>query len=110
MRDVMGECERARAPASTGYLEVGLSRRVFVAGVVAGGAVAAAFPHTFVMAANAPCADPAPLSPVVGFCMDRPYLDLSGTAKPYIAPPGTRSGQALANLSETEYLTLHPYG
>ena len=112
MRDVMHECERACSPASTGRLDAGLSRRIFVAWVAAGGAVAVAFPYAFAVAAPAQShsADPARLKPVVGFYMDRPYLDLTGMAKPYIRPIGTRSGQVLADLSETEYRALHPYG
>ena len=94
------------------HIDARLSRRVFLARVAAGGAVAVTLPHPFAMAAPAEStsADPAALRPVVGFYMDRPYLDLSGTAEPYIGPVGTRSGQVLADLSETEYRALHPYG
>jgi hypothetical protein len=105
MRDVVHESERGWARASTGDPAVGLSRRAFVGGVAAGGAVALAFPHAFALAAEFSSADP-----VIGFYMDRPYLDLSGTAEPYIGPQGTRSGQVLAGLSATEFLRLHPYG
>lgn len=48
--------------------------------------------------------------PVVGFHMDRPYLDPTGLAEPYVPPSGTRSGQMLAELSESEFLSRHPYG
>lgn len=109
MRDLMHECERVWIPAPTGHLDACLSRRAFVA-ALAGGAFGVAFPHAFGIAAESSLASSAPLRPVVGFFMDRPYLDLSGTAQPYIGPAGTRSGQALADLSETEYRSLHPYG
>jgi len=36
-------------------------------------------------------------TPVVSFFMDQPYLDLTGTGKPYIPPRGMRSGQPLAD-------------
>jgi hypothetical protein len=41
--------------------------------------------------------------PVVSFHMDQPYLDMTGTAVPYIPPAGTRSGQPLAKLSAEEF-------
>jgi hypothetical protein len=42
--------------------------------------------------------------------MDRPYLDPSGMAEPYIPPAGTRSGQVLAQLSDSEFSSRHPFG
>lgn len=39
-------------------------------------------------------------SPVVSFHMDQPYLDMTGTAIPYYPPPGMRSGESAARLSE----------
>jgi len=44
-----------------------------------------------------------PPEPVVSFHMDQPYLDMTGTAVPYIPPAGTRSGQPLAELSVEEF-------
>jgi hypothetical protein len=44
-----------------------------------------------------------PPEPVVSFHMDQPYLDLTGTAVPYLPPAGTRSGQPLADLSVEEW-------
>ena len=44
-----------------------------------------------------------PSEPVVSFHMDQPYLDMTGTAVPYIPPAGTRSGQPLAELSVEEF-------
>jgi len=37
---------------------------------------------------------------IVSFHMDQPYLDWSGTAVPYHPPPGVRSAQGVAHLSE----------
>ena len=42
--------------------------------------------------------------PVVSFHLDQPYLDLTGTQKPYVPPVGMRSGASLAGLSEEEVL------
>lgn len=44
-----------------------------------------------------------PPEPVVSFHLDQPYLDMTGTAVPYIPPAGTRSGQPLAELSVEEF-------
>lgn len=49
------------------------------------------------------------LAPVVSFHIDRPYIDRTGMAMPYLPPVGTRSGQPLADLSEEEYLRHHVY-
>lgn len=38
--------------------------------------------------------------PVIAFYMDRLYLDDSGTAVPYLAPRGMRSGAPLADMNE----------
>ena len=48
-------------------------------------------------------------APVVSFHVDRPYIDTTGTATPYLPPAGTRSGQPIAELSDEEYLRRHPY-
>jgi hypothetical protein len=47
--------------------------------------------------------------PVVSFHIDRPYLDLSGMAEPYIPSAGTRSGQQAAALSDTEFWRRYAY-
>jgi hypothetical protein len=53
-----------------------------------------------------PAATPASLGPaVVSFHLDQPYLDLTGTQKPYVPPSGMRSGASLAALSEEEVLS-----
>jgi len=45
-------------------------------------------------------------SPVVSFHMDQPYLDMTGTAMPYYPPPGVRSGDPAARLSEEVFRGL----
>jgi hypothetical protein len=45
-------------------------------------------------------------TPVVSFHMDQPYLDMAGTAIPYYPPPGVRSGDAAALLSEDVFRSL----
>jgi len=37
---------------------------------------------------------------VISFHQDQPYLDWSGTAVPYYPPPGTRSADVAAHLTE----------
>ncbi len=101
----------------------GLSRRAFVGGAamtVGAAAVSAGVPAIVGERARlaAPARiDAAPIAPapphrnpVVGFYMDRPYLDPTGAAEPYVPPVGTRSGQAHAQLSASEFLSRHPYG
>jgi len=82
-----------------------LSRRGFLAasaavvGTVAAGtaAVATAVAQTASVRATPPGSGvAAPLgSPVVGFHNDRPYLDVSGRALPYVAPCGARAGEGM---------------
>ncbi len=109
-----------------------VSRRAFVEGVAASaGAVAAlalpasargtiwpavedcppyTAPAADAAAASAARANAAvPRTPVVTFYMDRPYLDWTGTAEPYIPPAGARSGQPLADLSDEAFFSCHPY-
>jgi hypothetical protein len=90
-----------------------LSRREFMesAVAVAGASVLlSAVPTAFSRGAAAALAEqPRRRQPVVGFHMDRPYLDPTGTAQPYHPPAGTRSGQAMAELSDEEFLSRHPY-
>jgi hypothetical protein len=45
-------------------------------------------------------------SPVVSFHMDQPYLDMTGTAIPYYPPPGVRSGDSAARLSEDVFRSM----
>lgn len=96
-----------------------LSRRTFFAGATAVvGATAGIFAARTVVlvtedravaAPKVPVSQAASRPPVVGFHMDRPYLDLTGTAEPYLPAAGLRSGQALAELSEAEFLGQHAY-
>jgi hypothetical protein len=90
--------------------DLDLSRRAFVTSMAAAGAVALAFPDACRMTEQSSAPGPAPMKPVVGFYMDRPYLDTSGTMEPYFPPAGTRSGQVLAQLSDGEFSSRHPYG
>jgi hypothetical protein len=91
-----------------------LSRRTFVASAAAllGGATAVLVPEAPSVAAeraSTPAKRAASRAPVVSFHMDRPYLDPTGTAQPYHPPAGLRSGQAMADLSEAEFLSRHAY-
>ena len=47
--------------------------------------------------------------PVVSFHMDQPYVDLSGSAKPYLPPLGSRSASPLGALDAQELKMRHPY-
>lgn len=44
--------------------------------------------------------------PVVSFYMDQLYLDISGTALPYLPPDGARSGEPAAYLDEQTFRGL----
>jgi len=46
---------------------------------------------------------------IVSFHMDQPYLDWSGTAVPYFPPPGVRSGDAVAHLTEEDFRRSFAY-
>jgi len=48
-------------------------------------------------------------APIVGFHMDHPYFDPSGTAEPYYPPSGTRSGQALADVAQIHLIGQFGY-
>jgi hypothetical protein len=92
-----------------------LTRRTFVARCAAAAASGAAL-CTAPGLANAVKAVPSTTAataayrtPVVSFHLDRPYIDTTGTATPYLPPAGTRSGQPIADLSMEEYLRHHPY-
>ncbi|MGB6451470.1 MAG: hypothetical protein WBE92_12025, partial [Steroidobacteraceae bacterium] len=67
-------------------------------------------PPQAAVAVEAAPADAAPLrASVVSFYMDRPYLDWTGTAEPYIAPAGARSGQPLAEVTDEVFFSRFPY-
>jgi hypothetical protein len=103
-------------------LSSGVSRRAFIeSGAMVAGAAAVsvavpvllgerALPGARLQVEASLAPPDAHRKPVVGFYMDRPYLDPSGMAEPYIPPAGTRSGQVLAEMSESEFRSRHPYG
>jgi hypothetical protein len=92
-----------------------LSRRQFLEGATAiagmGTALSAlsGVSHAAAAAPAAPARAAATRAPVVSFYMDRPYLDPTGMAEPYVPPAGTRSGQPLTELSDEEFRGRHPY-
>ncbi len=47
--------------------------------------------------------------PVVSIHLDQPYLDKTGTATPYVPPAGVRSGHAVSELSDVEFLSRYGY-
>jgi hypothetical protein len=85
-----------------------LTRRDFLAGlaVAAMAAPISIAPAPIALAATNPRA---PRPPVVGFHMDQPYLDVTGTAVPYVPPNGLRAGVPVEHLSEAELRTRHLY-
>jgi hypothetical protein len=114
---------RWSARASQGGL---VSRRAFVEGaaIAVGGGAALSLP-AFARAVVLPAAEECPpaavavvaapagaaalRASVVSFYMDRPYLDRTGTAEPYIAPTGARSGQPLAEVTDEVFFSRFPY-
>lgn len=74
-----------------------LTRRTFI-GVIALGGTALAVPGGALLAQTERAGGCG--SAVVSFHMDQPYLDMTGTAIPYYPPPGVRSGDSAARLSE----------
>ena len=84
-------------------VEATLTRRTFM-GVIALGGAALAVPARALLAQAERAAGHG--SPVVSFHMDQPYLDMTGTAMPYYPPPGVRSGDPAARLSEEVFRGL----
>ena len=72
------------------------STRRTVLGALGLAGAGAAFARFAIAPGVAAAAAPASPEPVVGFHMDSPYLDLSGTATPYRPPEGLRGGDAVA--------------
>lgn len=68
-----------------------LTRRTFMGAIALGGAALVVPAGTLLGKSE---------RPVVSFHMDQPYLDMTGTAIPYYPPPGLRSGDSAARLSE----------
>jgi hypothetical protein len=46
---------------------------------------------------------------VVSFYLDRPYLDMTGTALPYLPPKGACSAAAVSRLTEIAFRSTHCY-
>jgi hypothetical protein len=90
-----------------------LTRRAFLTRCTAVAAGGIAFFYDFtVIASTAETDNVTPenrRAPVVSFFIDRPYLDTSGRATPYLPPIGTRSGQPLAAPSVEEILRRRAY-
>lgn len=80
-----------------------LTRRTFMSVIALGGA-ALALPAGALLAQAERAGGHG--SPVVSFHMDQPYLDMTGTAIPYYPPPGVRSGDAAARLSEEMFRSM----
>ena len=97
-------CDENRADAS-GPSARRVSRRGFL------GRAAALAGSTAVLARLSALAGfaSAPRGPVVGFHMDRPYLDPSGAAEPYHPPCGTRSGEGMAEIATVQLLGQFGY-
>jgi hypothetical protein len=80
-----------------------LKRRTFM-GVIALGGAALVVPAGALLAQAERAGGQG--SPVVSFHMDQPYLDMTGTAIPYYPPPGVRSGDSAARLSEEAFRSI----
>jgi hypothetical protein len=82
-----------------------MTRREFIGIVTAAGAAAAAI----AVAPEICAAGPVRRRDVVSFHMDRPYVDHTGTAMPYLPPAGARSAAAVAHLSEEAFRRMQCY-
>jgi hypothetical protein len=87
---------------SLGVAEI-LTRRSFLGAIALGGA-ALVVPAGALLAQAERAGGRG--SPVVSFHMDQPYLDMTGTAIPYYPPPGVRSGDSTARLSEEAFRSI----
>ncbi len=87
-----------------------LTRRAFVKSFAFATAVSAVLPSVFHAALGAVGHSAVQARPpVVSFYMDRLYLDLTGTAVPYLSPLGMRSAAPLAHLSEEAFRRAQLY-
>jgi len=89
-----------------------VTRRDFVAQLAAGAAAIGAFtltPGAAALAADCSASSPPARRPVVSFHMDRPYIDPTGTAMPYLPPSGARSGAPAARFSEEAFRRMQCY-
>ena len=80
-----------------------LTRRAFMGAVALGGAALVVPASTLLPQAERAGGRG---RPVVSFHMDQPYLDTTGTAIPYYPPPGVRSGDSAARLSEDVFRSM----
>jgi len=88
-----------------------MTRREFVAMLAAAGAAVAAMraaQGAIALGGRAP-GEHAERRPVVSFHMDRPYIDPTGTAEPYLPPHGARSGEHAARLDEATFRRICCY-
>lgn len=85
-----------------------LTRRDFMAELAAASAAMVASIAAAPIA-EAAAVSRAPRRPVVGFHMDQPYLDVTGSAVPYLPPSGLRSADPVAHLSEENFRRAHAY-
>jgi hypothetical protein len=97
-----------------------MNRRGFIGaalGVAGSGALLPLAPGVRARASGRPYPGPAAspptaaagLAPVVGYRLDRPYLDRSGTAQVYQPPAGARSGEGLAESSAADFIGQFGY-
>ncbi len=77
------------------FARVRRTRRQFIREVAAGVVVIESIPLPALCAPRG--------KPAVSFFLDQPYWDPTGLQAPYRPPRGTRSGQALVELSEAEW-------
>ncbi len=80
-----------------------LTRRTFM-GVIALGGAALVTPAGALLAQAERAGERG--NPVVSFHMDQPYLDMTGMAIPYYPPPGMRSADGAARLSEEAFRSM----
>jgi hypothetical protein len=88
-----------------------LTRRDFVAKLAVASAAIGAFALAPEAAWTAEASAPSSQGrrPVVSFYMERPYIDPTGTAMPYLPPNGTRSGAPVARFSEEVFRRMQCY-
>lgn len=99
----MSEVMNEQSPAQSSAL---LTRRAFVNTVATAAAALAIAPSRLLLSQVVHSSGP---REIVSFHMDQPYLDRSGTAVPYYPPPGARSGEAVAHLTEEAFRRSHVY-
>ncbi len=82
------------------FVRVRRTRRQFIRDVAAGAMVVESMPLAMGGWVDVPSAPRG--IPAVSFFLDQPYWDPTGLQAPYRPPFGTRSGQALGELSDAE--------